>query len=475
MLISANNFMNILFAINEVSPLYKLGGLGDVGGSLPQALALLGIDIRIIMPYHPDLKLSSEVVLQTTFTLKYGNRDQTISIYLTTVPHTSIPVYLVHEADYIHTYSQTGDNYADKYAVFSLAVSRFIESYSPHWQPQLIHCHDWHTALISVLLKHQDRLKNTRSIITIHNLAYQGSTPIHIMQKLNLKPEDCQILSWDSQDNELNILLEGILHADAITTVSPSYAEEILTSEFGCHLETVLQSKKSRLQGILNGLDIQYFDPQTDKQITHHYHVSNAITQKHTNKIDLYRKMKLSHPDWPLVIYIGRIDPFQKGMDLILNYLYQKNELPNHSFVFLGTGDRDYEKKLHLAGNNSSDISVNTYFDENLAHNLYASADYIVIPSNFEPCGLIQLIAMRYGTIPIANRTGGLKDTIRDNVTGYLYSPNTQGQFLSRITAALTTFEDSVLRRQLIKAAMSQDFSWKKSATAYQQLYSQLI
>jgi starch synthase len=469
--------LNILFVINEAAPIYKIGGLGDVGGSLPPALRQLDVDVRLALPKHPEINLADhDCVFLESFSIVYNQIPLTVNLYQTLLPQTNVPLYLFEETKYISKTTGSGDNYADKYAVFSLAVASWIAHTQNPWHPKIVHLHDWHTALIPVILKHSFSIPPILSLITIHNLEYMGQTKAPIVQRLNLPQNACQILSWDQADGDLNILLEGILHSDLVTTVSPQYAQEILTAEYGAHIESIMQTKIGLLRGILNGLDINYFNPETDPFLDTHYNVDTVMAGKLANKQTLQRHLELPQSSVPMVSYIGRVDGRQKGIDLIID-AFSKGLFPlkNMQFVFLGTGDPSLETSLHQLTDHLESVRVITRFDETLAHQIYAGSDILLIPSRYEPCGLVQMIAQRYGALPLARSTGGLKDTIVDNQTGFLFHEYTTSALVERLTSALNTLTDLSTTHPMIQKAMSIDYSWTKSAGQYLLLYRQLL
>jgi starch synthase len=467
---------NILFAINEATPIYKIGGLGDVGGSLPKNLLALGVDVRLIMPLHPEIKLhGKDIIPVETFSCIYDHLILEMTVYETFLPNTKVPVYLLKENHYLSEHTGYSDNDADKYAVFSLGIASWIAKTKLAWRPDIVHLNDWHTALVPLILKHLYQYQ-LPTLLTIHNLAYQGMTKTKVIQKLDLDPTACQIIPWDHKDGDLNILLEGITHADYVNTVSSTYAKEILTPEYGAGLEEVLLSRQSRLSGITNGLDTDFFNPQTDTNLEYPYSLTNALTQKKLNKQSLITRLGLVQtPEMHLVGYVGRVDGRQKGIDLIIDALVQKLlPAPHSQFVFLGTGEPSLETALRNCANSPS-VKIITRFDEPLAHQLYAASDLLLIPSRYEPCGLIQLIAMRYGSLPVARRTGGLADTINHDQTGFLFPEYSVSSMMACLTQSLTAITDPPTRQAMVNAAMSQNFSWFKNAALYLNLYHQLI
>lgn len=468
--------MRSLFTINEAYPLYKIGGLGDVGGSLPPFLKRLNIDIRLAIPKHPEIDIQDSWQEISNFHITYDRKKLPIRIYHGFLPGTSVPTYLFSEDKYLSQYTDASDNHADKYTVFSLAISSWLNSHSPNWQPHIIHTHDWHTALIPVFLKHLYQNNKFKFISTIHNLSYQGITTTPILQKTALDPKSCDILLWDQIDNDINILMEGLLHSDQITTVSPTYAKEILTHQYGENLENILQSKKSRIKGIINGIDINTFNPQTDQLIKYQYDHSNYQTGKANNKMALLEQLHLPYSaDRPLIGFVGRVDPKQKGIDLIIKSLKTLQlPLPNSTFIFLGTGDAKLEKLLHAASN-SKNSTIITRYDETLAHQIYAASDLILIPSLFEPCGLVQLIAQRYGALPVARKTGGLIDTIKHNKNGFLFTNYSTKDMIIALDKALKTLSKPNTHKEMVVESMQNVPTWDNSAKSYKRLYQSVI
>lgn len=469
--------MKILFAVDEAYPLFKIGGLGDVGGSLPIALTKLNIDTRIALPKHPEIDTSGlDLHLLDSFDITYSGSTLPVKVWSTYLPGTLVPVYLFEENKYISEKTDAGDNHADKFTVFSLAVSAWLNLPERSWTPHIIHLQDWHAAMIPVIMKHKFHDQKYKYIITIHNLAFQGNTNTPIVQNLGLKNSDCQILSWDGSDHSINILLEGILHASATTTVSPTYAREILTAEYGESIDEILTTKKHHIIGILNGLDYNIFNPETDPYLYENFSIKNATEIKTNSKIKLLTELGLD-PKLPnLIGFVGRVDPKQKGIALIIEALEQ-SALTNHNtqFVFLGTGDPILESRLHHVAADNPKCKIITRFDEPLARKIYAASDIMVIPSKYEPCGLVQMIAMRYGAIPIARKTGGLADTIKHGHNGFLFDNFNTKEFIYSVIEAQKTLEDKKVKQQMVDSAMSTDFTWTAPALEYQELFERIV
>ncbi|OGV96430.1 hypothetical protein A2W24_04875 [Microgenomates group bacterium RBG_16_45_19] len=463
--------MRLLFILNEAAPLYKLGGLGDVGSGLSQALLAAGVDIRLCLPYHPQIKVSDRHLVATGEAI-FAAEPLTYQVYLTYLPGSAVPIYLIAEARYLAVTSDALDKDVAKAAVFCLCLADFLSRFSA-WKPQLLHLHDWHTALLPLLLKHRYDL-NLPSLLTIHNHRYFGQAPLSLLHDLNLNPDLCQVLTWDGQDQTLNLLLEGVIHADAVTTVSPTYRQELL-QEPGV-LFDALRTKVGRFYAVLNGLDYHTWDPQTDPHIDRRYTTATAPVAKSANKQALCRRLGLAViSSTPLIVFIGRLDPQQKGLSLLLQG-FQTNRFPppKAQFILLGTGDPQLERALHQAADRLPTVHLATRYDEALAHQLYAAADIIIIPSSYEPCGLIQLIAQRYGTLPVAHAVGGLIDTIKPPTTGFLYTPNTLDQLLSALDQALS-YLHSPSETQFYTALMSLELSWKAATPIYIDLYTATI
>lgn len=461
--------MNTLFVTNEVTGIYKLGGLGDVSMSLPKALQSSELDIRICMPYHPEIQLVQDTLVDS-FYLSYAHRKQQIRIYASFIPNTTIPVYLVANDTYISKPTNAADNHADKYAVFSKAVAKWISQADFYWKPHLLHLNEWHSALIPVLCQHLYR--PFPSLITLHNLLYQAQTTTPIHQHLGLEHNQCQSLSWQSQSNHINILFEGIIHANAITTVSPTYATEILSETHSGQIAPYFRDHQHKLSGILNGLDYTFFNPATDTHLYHPIRSATLSVDKAHNKSHFLKKYDLPS-ETILIGFIGRVDAEQKGIAQIIDLITQNAFPPSTAFVFLGTGDPHFETKLHQASQNSPNVRIFTRFDEPLAHQIYAASDYLLIPSDFEPCGLIQMIAMAYATIPIAHDVGGLHDTISHGVNGFLYQDNTTASIAQNISNIITKHHSGIdtLRSQ----AHATHFDWKQSADKYQDIYKKVL
>jgi starch synthase len=474
----------ILFVTSEAHPLIKTGGLADVSGSLPKALAELGEDVRLILPYYQAIKTYGDVHFLCK--LRVDNRE--ISLLETQMPDSQVKVWLV---DYPEFYNRPGNPYldgegnpwpdnADRFALLSrIAVEVAMDRAGLDWQPEIVHCNDWQSGLVPALLSlEQDR---PASVFTIHNLAYQGLFPIDTILGLNLPGQ-----LWHPGGleffNMLSFIKGGLVYADHITTVSPTYALEIQTATFGYGLEGLLNFRKDTLTGILNGIDLDDWNPETDQLLTKHYSAI-ALPSKLVNKSELQRQFGLpvSHKV-PLFGLIGRLVE-QKGIDLIIDCLPEMMSMPMQ-FVLLGSGDKAFEQRLqNLAHVYPDKMAIRLGYDEPLAHLVEAGADVFLMPSRFEPCGLNQMYSQRYGTLPIVRKTGGLADTVVDalpdtiankTATGFVFNEASASSLLETIKRAMILYSDKKTWRAIQVNAMKKDFSWRHSAVQYSELYRSL-
>lgn len=474
--------INVLFAVWELAPFIKVGGLGDVAKSLPIALKALGIDIRIILPYYKAVNLFGEKRKKLTkFVIKYDDELVTVTLYRTYFMNAHIPVYLLKNTEYLSIPDK------DTFAVYDLAVAFLVKEGISGWIPDIIHCNDLHCGFIPLLIKNY-RLQ-AKSIFTIHNIFHQGKTSLTIAKKIGIKDEQIsKIMQWEIESKKVNFLLEGILHADLVNTVSPSYAKEICTEEYGAGLNDIIQKKKITITGILNGLDYSVRNPETDPNLSYHYgfggktiyedHKLYSIFRgKFLNKHLLQKKLHLkTNSKIPFIGYIGRLASNQKGIDLIHKMLLRRG-LNFCQFVLLGKGEEEWEERFTwLAKFYPENIYVQNDYDEKLASQIYAASDFILIPSKFEPCGLIHMIAMRYGAIPIARNTGGLKDVISNHKNGFLFS-NYSSYDLEKTLLEAIEIKDHKPKefKQIVINAMSKDLSWKVSAKKYVRTYQLLL
>ncbi len=473
--------MKIAFVSFEVYPLAKVGGLADVAGSLPKALKKKGMDVSIFMPYHKIVrgnikKFNLEVKkVIDDFDLGIGT-DQKASIYKTNLPETDIPIYLVSNDYYFSSDDVYGSPDGGQQAIFfTKAVIDSIKKLGMHFD--VIHANDWQTGLLPVYLKTLYRddpyFSDFSTIYTIHNLGYQGVFDRSYMDFAKL-PD--YVFNMDGIEfyGQINFMKGGILFSDIVNTVSPTYAEEIKTPEYGEKLEGVLQLRKDVLYGVLNGIDYVENNPETDKRIPYNYSV-NALDGKKKNKMSLKKELNLKVDDSPLIGLVSRLFD-QKGLDLvdeIMRYVIASCDV---SFVLLGTGESKYENAfLNLAKEFPQKVAVKIGFDVNLAQRIYASSDFFLMPSRYEPCGLGQMYSLRYGTIPIVRYTGGLADTVSEfderSGNGFGFKNYDSSYLLKSILKALYYYKQDDYMSALIKNAMNTDLSWERSAAEYVKLY----
>jgi starch synthase len=442
-----NKNLKILLVASECAPLVKVGGLGDVVGSLPEPLRKIGADARVCLPKYGFIdpeklglkKISEKEVMGEKIVIWHKEG-----------------IYFLENEKYFGTndvyFSKTA--FADsigeiqRFSFFSKAVFEIFNASASRrkevWDPNIIHCNDWHSAAIPALLK----LKKSpiKSILTIHNLANKGG----------------------------NILQQGIFNADLITTVSKKYSKEILTKEFGCGLEKHLLKRKKDIVGILNAIDVDFFNPETDKNIKNNYS-SQSLDKKIVNKTYLQEKLGLKKDIQAVLFGIVSRLTSQKGIDLIIGAIPKLINL-NCQFVILGVGEDECEKRLiSLAEKYPLNVSANIKFDAVLAQQIYAGSDVFLMPSRFEPCGLGQMIAQRYGTLPLVRETGGLADTVKDNKTGFVFKKYSELAFLNKTLQAIKAFKNNKKWHNMQKSAMSKDFSWDKSAKEYLAAYKKVL
>lgn len=486
--------MKVALVSAEAYPFSKTGGLGDVVGALFKEFIKSGIDVSLFIPYYRITKTNfhekvenSNVVYGVPIgsQLKFGSvRTLQTSVdsddYLIFKSSKWGNVFFIEHNDYFDreqlygTHSGEHLDNPERFVFFSRAVLEVCKLMNLNFD--IIHCHDWHTALIPLYLKtfykECNCYEKTKTVLTIHNLGYQGIFP---REKLEVTGFGVEIFHIDGFEfyGMVNFLKVGLLNADIVTTVSPAYAKEILTPEYGFGLDGVLRKIKNRVVGIINGIDYKIWNPEKDQFIVQKYGVKN-LNDKRKNKEELIKIGKIECSfEAPLVAFIGRMTS-QKGIDITVNaipHLIDKEV----SFVFEGTGESYYENKIkELHQRFPSKVFAFIGFDEALAHKIYAGADALLIPSKYEPCGISQLIAMRYGTLPICRKTGGLSDTVKDTVTGFLFNDYTQEALVSAVCRFIETYYNKEKFYKMIYEAMLRDFSWAKSCKKYIELYEAL-
>jgi len=474
--------MRILFVTSEIAGLYKLGGLGDVSFSLPVALSRLGVQVSLVMPYYEKITLAP-VKCIGQLAADFDRRREIVFVFRTTLPRTRIPVYLFRHPLFNKYHAAAS---VDNFAFFSKCVAEFyLYSGEKLGGPyDIVHCQDWHTALIPLLIGEEckvgkqirETLESTRvrTVFTIHNHLYQGETGVMTVLRLGL-PLSLFHVYETPRGRAIKLMREALEYADILTTVSPTYARELITAEHGDEINLVMKRRQEVVAGILNGIDQNSWNPRSDRAISANYDLAGVRAGKAKNKKSLRQALKLPASAGPLFGFIGRLESQQKGVDLITKSL-EPLVSSNFQLVILGRGSPGIVKKLQDSIKPYPHVVFVNTFDERLARRIYAAADVILVPSKFEPCGLIQLIAMRYGALPLVRKTGGLADTVVNRRTGFVFKRYRAGELVEKMREAITLYhENPRLWQQMVGAAMRQDFSWDRSAQAYLDLYRKLV
>jgi starch synthase len=486
--------MNILFASAEVSPIAKTGGLGDVCGSLPKALAKLGHDVTVFMPCYRQARewfANNDVALEEALPatqVAWADWAAEANFLRTTLPGTDIPLILVGN-DYFfhrpHIYSPRFDDYDDgieRFTFFCRAVIRGCELLGI--APDIVHAHDWHTALLPVYLhsglRGSDQFRAARSVYTVHNLNYQGIGGVEHFATLGLH---ARYWAPDALEHfgDVNLMKGGIILADQVTTVSPTYAREIQTQEHGAGLDGILRSLSFKLKGIVNGIDVEEWDSETDPHLRSHFS-AQRLAGKNLSKRALLRELKLPlKAKTPLLSFASRLVD-QKGIDLLIAALPHMLAAGAQA-VILGSGEPRYENALRqIAAQYPDSCRAVIGFDNALAHRIYAGADILLMPSMYEPCGLNQMYALRYGAVPVVRLTGGLADTVIpfhganiDEANGFGFLSTNAADFFTATWLAMLNYREPKTWRRLQANGMATDFSWERSAREYESVYHRAL
>ncbi len=483
--------MNILLVSSEVVPFAKTGGLADVCGTLPQELARLGHQTIVMLPAHRDAAAAGLPLDETGIELEVaiGAKQVRGSLLHSTLPGSSVPVYLVHQPDYFDRpgiYGDSAGDYEDnceRFVFFCRAVLQAMARLD--LEIDLVHLNDWPTGLIPAYLRIEHAgdpaYERIATLFTIHNLAYQGTFWHWDMLLTGL---DWKYFNWRQMEfhGQLNFLKTGLVFADAINTVSPQYAQEIQTPPLGCHLEDLLRHRHETLSGIINGVDYSVWNPATDLQIAARYDETTFGEGKAACKAELQKELGLSvAAEIPLLGIVGRLVD-QKGLDLILPTMRKMAPTGKVQWAVLGSGSQELEEELRqLAAEFPRQIAACIGFSDQLAHRIEAGADLFVMPSRYEPCGLNQLYSLKYGTVPLVRQTGGLADTVTDTTpetladktaTGFSFVPYSSDALLETLNRACDLFHnDPSAWQQIVRTGMRQDWSWSRSAQQYAALY----
>jgi len=482
--------LKVLFLSPEAVPFAKTGGLGDVAGALPAALKRLGADVRLVLPLYRIVREGDFKTrrLLDDLEIPLGKEKFTADV-LEAKTAESIPVYLIERDDMYdrpNLYGNARGDYYDnleRFTFFAHASLRIAQAIS--FKPDVIHCHDWQTGLVPALVKgpysNVSNFAGVPSVFTIHNIGYQGIFPVEKLSVTGLPkseffhPEGLEF--WD----KISLLKSGIVYSEAITTVSPKYAEEIQAPEYGMGMEGILETRRAPLHGILNGADYRLWDPVHDLHITETYSPQDMVGKRRC-KESLIQEMGLdrSLQGRPLLAMISRLDA-QKGLDLVAKVL-GKILTMDVGLIVLGSGDEKIQQALQKAAKkNPGRVGLFIGFNQPLAHRIMAGADIFLIPSRYEPCGLTQMYALKYGTVPVVRSTGGLDDTIvqfdpqKGRGNGFKFGPYKPASFLAAIRRAVELFQNSGAWNGLVANGMKADFSWDRSAQNYMDLYRSVM
>jgi len=471
--------VKILFAASEAKPFIASGGLADVAGSLPAALKAHRVDCRVILPLYADIapEMREKLTYLTNFEVELAWRRQYCGLF--SAKHAGVTYYFIDNEYYFKRsgiYGHFDD--AERFAFFSMAVLESVRHLD--FAPDVIHCNDWQTALVPVFLncfyRGIEELRNTRTLLTIHNIQYQGRFGEQVAGDVLGLPEDKREIVM--YDGDVNFMKGGIDQCDAVSTVSPSYAKEILDPWFAHGLDRLLCEREYKLSGILNGIDVKDYDPENDPAIAAHFSADD-LTGKAMDKAALQAELGLDQDDRSLVIGMVTRMVSHKGLDLVKYIGSDMMRLPVQ-LVALGFGDYMYENYFRgLQESFPGRVRMVTGFAPQLARKIYAGSDVFLMPSKSEPCGLAQMIALRYGTIPVVRETGGLKDTVRDlggeNGNGFTFKTYNAHDMLGAVERAYGLFCNKPYWEAAMKAAMACDNSWSRSAVEYRELYKRII
>jgi starch synthase len=479
--------LKLLFLSSEVAPFAKTGRLSDVSAALPRTLHRHGHDVRVFMPLYSRIDSRKfpfrRVESLQDLTIVFGQRAFSVSIFAAKLPGSTLEIFFVHcpELYSRHSiYSHDGDEHL-RFLVLAYAALECAQRM--RFAPDIVHCNDWQTAMVPLLLKtrfawDQQIFGRTKTVLTIHNLNYQGMFPAQVIGETGLGDSSHLLHQDQLHQGRINFLLHGILYANAITTVSPTYSREIRTPEYGVGLDEALRNRGKAVVGILNGVDYEEWSPEVDKLIPQRYSPTDLLGKERCKQALLERAHLPSLPDVPLVGIVSRLAG-QKGFDLFPQALPRLLQQHRFQLIVTGTGERHFERMFRqLQAQFPTQVRFNNAFDNELAHWIEAGSDFFLMPSRYEPCGLNQMYSLKYGTVPIVRKTGGLADTVRlwngRTGTGIVFETYDAFGVYWALSTALAVYKDRPAYRQLQQNGMAEDFSWDHQVEKFEQLYAQL-
>ncbi len=478
--------MKVLFVASELTPIAKVGGLGDVMEALPKALAKLGVQTSVVIPRYGFIPKKNMKMVARGVPVPLAREREKVDLFETKIPGTRVKVFLVENADYwTHApepyFEQTAFAGAEKeiqrFVFFSKAVCALIKA--GYLKTDILHANDWHAgALVSLINAGRKKNKTVKRfpkvVFTIHNLSNQGEWNAKEIDKWFFSGHEKKI--FKNFDGEHNFIAEGILNADWVTTVSPTYAREILTDRYGNGIDNILRKKSNKVTGILNGIDYDFFNPAKDPFIAKRFTTHSVVSGKQENKAKLITSLGLTRGDVPLFGLVSRLTD-QKGIDFVVKALHLFTGKHDARFIILGRGSADNEKALMaIAKEFPERVSVTIGFDEKLAHRIYAASDFFLMPSRFEPSGLGQMIAMRYGAVPIVRATGGLKDSVKHLKTGIVFHRESWKELFSVIQLAVKFYVKQPNRfLKIQKNCLKENFDFSMAAEKYLDLYKKVL